>query len=398
MGLLTTPWLKGQEKPRVAILVATVLLGTLSMHIVVPVLPDVARDFHVSAGEIQLTITLYLLGVAVGQLIYGPLSDRFGRRPVLLCGLVVYIASMTAAVFAPGLGVLLGARAFQALGGSCALVLGRAIVRDGAEGANVVKNMAKISMALSLTPAVAPIVGASVSGWFGWRMIFVMLAVACSFLLVVLVLALPESNRNKIPLPGLKPMLSSYGTLLRSPRFVGYALGGSCGTSFYAFLAASPFVFGSVLHRTPQETGFLYFLTLMGFAIGSLIAIRLSSRFRGLTMARIGNLIMIAGPLIMLFADFAGALSLWTFMGPMLLFTVGAGISGPFAQAGAVGTDRSRIGAASGLYGATQMTFGSLCSYTVGAFDHEPVLPMILVMLAGTLIGQMGYRIVPDHR
>ena len=396
MSLLTTPWLGGRKTPRVAILVATVLLGTLSMHIVVPVLPDVARDFNVSAGSIQLTITLYLLGVATGQLIYGPISDRFGRRPVLIVGLCIYIASMAAGALAPGLGMLLGARAFQALGGSCALVLGRAIVRDGAEGSNVIKNMAKISIALSLTPAVAPIVGAAVSGWYGWRMIFVMLAVCCAILLGVIVLALPETNHNRIPLPGLRPMLASYGNLLSSRRFVGYAIGGSCGTSFYAFLAASPFVFNIVLHRTPQETGYLYFLTLMGFSLGSLFAIRVSGRFRGIVMARIGNLVMIGGPLLMLAAYLTSTLGLWTIMGPMLLFTLGAGISGPFAQAGAVGADRTRIGAASGLYGATQMTIGSLCSYLVGAFDHEPVLPMILVMLVATVIGQIGYRMVPD--
>ena len=398
MGLLQTPWLNGQNKPQMATLVTTVLLGTLSMHIVVPVLPDVARDFAVSPGSIQLTITLYLLGVAIGQLIYGPLSDRFGRRPVLLCGLLVYIVSMAAAAFAPGLTTLLGARALQALGGSCALVLGRAIVRDGAEGSNVIKNMAKISMALSLTPAVAPIVGATVSGLYGWRMIFVALAVACAALVVVVALSLPETNRHKIPLPGVMPMLKSYGTLLGSRRFVGYAIGGSCGTSFYAFLTASPFVFGNVLHQTPQESGILYFVTLMGFAIGSMITIRISGRVRGIAMARAGNLVMLAGPLIMLFAYLGGGLNVWTIMIPMLIFTIGAGLSGPFAQAGAVGADRTRIGAASGLYGATQMSIGSLCSFMVSLFDGSPVLPMILVMLASTAIGQIGYRCVPDGR
>ena len=396
MGLLQTPLLGAKPPPHAAILVVTALIGTLSMHIVVPVLPDVARDFDVSAGEIQLTITLYLLGVSIGQLIYGPLSDRLGRRPVLMAGLVIYLCSMAAAALSPGLGVLLLSRAFQALGGSCAMVMSRAIVRDGGEGAGVIKNMAKISMVMSLTPAVAPIVGASVSGWYGWRMIFWGLAIASGAMLTIIAFLLPETNRNKIPLPGIAPMLASYGALIRQSRFVGYAIGGSCGTSFYAFLTASPFLFSAVLHRTPQETGALYFLTLMGFAIGSFITIRIASRVRGIRMARSGNLVMIAGPLIMLFAHLTGALSLVTIMGPMLLFTVGAGLSGPFAQAGAVGADRTRIGAASGLYGATQTLFGSLCSFLVSINGSDPVLPMILVMLAGTIIGQIGYRMVPD--
>ncbi len=394
MRLFTSPWLAGAAAPGLTLLVITTVFGTLSMHVVVPVLPAVAREFDVSAGSIQLTISLYLVGVAIGQLIYGPLSDRFGRRPILIVGLAIYSISMTAAAFAPGLGILLVARACQALGGSCALVMGRAMVRDGAESSQAAVRMATLGIALSITPAVAPLVGAYVSAWFGWRMIFGLLAIATAILFAIVLATLPETNRNKTPLPGLGPMLASYASLTRSRRFVGYAIGGASSTSFYAFLSASPFIFSSVLGRSPQETGILYLLTLVGFTVGSIVAMRLATKFRGRRLAQTGNQITICGPVLMLWAYTANNLNIWTFMLPMMLFTIGAGLAGPFAQAGAVGADPKRIGAASGLYGFTQMAIGATCSLIVGAFDAAPVLPMILIMLVASLIGQTAYRAI----
>ncbi len=381
-----------------ALLLIVTVSGTLAMHIVIPVLPAIAENLAVSAGSTQLIITLYLVGVSFGQLIYGPLSDRFGRRPVLIAGLVIYILSMAAGALAPTLGWLLLARMGQALGGSCALVLGRAMVRDGAESAQAAGRLAMVSIVMSLSPAIAPLIGAYISAAFGWRMIFGVLAGSTLALLLVVIAILPETNRNRISLPGVRAMLMSYAALLRHPQFLGFAIGGATSTSFYAFLSASPFIFTNVLHRTPQEAGLIYLPTLAGFALGSFLAMRLSRRHGGRRMTMIGNLVALSGPLLMLACYLADAFNLWALLIPMTLFTIGTGLAGPFAQAGAVGADLRRIGAASGLYGFMQMMVGALCTLIVGSIDGPPLLPMILVMLVLGIIGQVAFRFVATEK
>jgi DHA1 family bicyclomycin/chloramphenicol resistance-like MFS transporter len=394
MRFLFSPALQRGSTPSMALLLIVTVFGTLAMHIVIPVLPTIAEDLGVSPGPAQLIITIYLVGVSFGQLIYGPLSDRFGRRPILLVGLVIYVLSMVAGALAPALGWLLLARVGQALGGSCALVLGRAMVRDGAESAQAASRLAMVSIVMSLSPAVAPLVGAYVAVAFGWRMIFGALGVSSLVLLLVIVLVLPETNRNTIPLPGARAMWSSYMTLLRMPQFLGFAIGGATSTSFYAFLSASPFIFTNVLHRTPQEAGLIYLPTLAGFAFGSFIAMRLARRYTGRRMTTTGNLIALSGPVLMLACYLADAFNLWTLLIPMTLFTFGTGLAGPFAQAGAVGADLHRIGAASGLYGFMQMMVGALCTLIVGSIEGPPLLPMILVMLVLGIVGQIAFRFV----
>lgn len=381
-----------------ALLLIVTVSGTLAMHIVIPVLPAIAENLAVSAGSTQLIITLYLVGVSFGQLIYGPLSDRFGRRPVLIAGLVIYIMSMAAGALAPTLGWLLLARIGQALGGSCALVLGRAMVRDGAESAQAAGRLAMVSIVMSLSPAIAPLIGAYISAAFGWRMIFGVLAGSTLALLLVVIAILPETNRNRISLPGVRAMLMSYAALLRHPQFLGFAIGGATSTSFYAFLSASPFIFTNVLHRTPQEAGLIYLPTLAGFALGSFLAMRLSRRHGGRRMTMIGNLIALSGPVLMLACYLGDAFNLWALLIPMTLFTIGTGLAGPFAQAGAVGADLRRIGAASGLYGFMQMMVGALCTLIVGSIDGPPLLPMILVMLVLGIIGQIAFRFVATEK
>ena len=153
------------------------MMGTMAMHMVIPALPAIAADLHESPGVIQMTVTLYLLGLAAGQLIYGPLSDRFGRRPVLLGGLALYLLASVVAATAAGTGALLTARVFQALGGCSGLVLGRAMMRDGSSSEKAAGSLAILHTAMSVGPALAPAIGGFVALWGGWRAPFALLAV-----------------------------------------------------------------------------------------------------------------------------------------------------------------------------------------------------------------------------
>jgi MFS family permease len=172
---LTTPLLSKRRRAPFWLLAAVTATGTLAMHILIPVLPLAAADFSVSRRAIQQAITLYLFGIAGGQLLYGPASDRFGRRPTLIAALVLYIAAGAVAGWAATIGTLLIARVLQAVGGCGGLVLGRAIVRDSAGRGEATSRMALLTMVQSLAPGVGPAVGGFLGAWFGWRSIFVML-------------------------------------------------------------------------------------------------------------------------------------------------------------------------------------------------------------------------------
>ncbi|MBW4093847.1 MAG: multidrug effflux MFS transporter, partial [Proteobacteria bacterium] len=261
------------------------------MHLVIPALPATAAALHVSAGTIQLTITLYLIGLAIGQLAYGPISDRFGRRPVLLAGLTLFTLAGAATAIAPSAGLLIVARIAQSVGGCAGLVLGRAMVRDAVSGDRAAAQLALLTLVMSLAPAAAPVLGGYMVDWFGWRAAFGLLAVVGAVTTAAAAWRLPETHGRG---GGHGTMLASSLRLLRSRAFRGYALGGACTTtSFYAFMSASPFIFIDRLHRTPQQVGVLYMLLMVGLAAGGLSANRLAGRVPAARILLGANLIAI---------------------------------------------------------------------------------------------------------
>ncbi|MGA2045840.1 MAG: MFS transporter, partial [Roseiarcus sp.] len=199
--------------------------GTLGIHVFVPALPDAARDLGAGGGAMQMTVSLYILGLAVGQLVYGPLSDRFGRRPILMTGLALYTLAGAAAGLAWSADALIVARLFQALGGCAGLVLARAIVRDTALAGDAARRLALMNLMVTLGPGVAPILGGALALAAGWRSIFVLLGAlgVANFLLAWRLL--PETGPPAAGV-GLAALARDYRGLLRSPAFLGYSIGG----------------------------------------------------------------------------------------------------------------------------------------------------------------------------
>jgi DHA1 family bicyclomycin/chloramphenicol resistance-like MFS transporter len=389
MALLTEPVFPRSRAP-FWLLVAITASGTLAMHILVPSLPLAAVDLGVSAGSIQLAITLYLVGVAFGQLLYGPASDMFGRRPVLLVALSAYVIASIVAGLAPNLPVLLAARVVQAVGGCGGLVLGRAIVRDGAEHGQAASQMALLTMTQSLAPGIGPAIGGYLGAWFGWRSIFAALTGLGGATLAATVLTLPETAASR----GAAPvrMLTSYARLLRASNFRGFMLGGAfTSTSIYAYLAASPFIFTQMLHRPAEEVGVYYLAIMAGVPVGSFIASRLARRVRLGLLLRATNALSMLGAAILFAITISGHLSVPGILLPMMLYSIGIGATSPIALASAIGTQPQMIGAASGLYGFTQMSFGALCTLAVGVWPGEQALTAAGVLLAATVAGQLAF-------
>ena len=382
-----TPPYGRRDRAPFALIVAITACGTLGMHLIIPALPDTARALGVSAGAIQLTITLYLIGLAIGQLLYGPISDRFGRRPVLLGGLALFTLAGIATAAAPTAWALVVARILQSIGACAGLVLGRAIVRDSAAPDRAAAQLAMLTMVMSMAPAIAPVLGGYATAWIGWRAAFALLAIIGAVTLVLAVLMLPETNRVQ---SGTRAsMLIGSLRLFRSRAFCGYVLGGAFTTTlFYAFMAASPFILIDLLHQPTERVGLYYLLLMAGVAAGSFLANRVAGRIRVQVALRLANSFAIAGAALFMLADLLDMLSVMTVIAPVVLFMVGAGMASPFALAGAVSVNSHAIGAASGLYGFTQMAYGAFCTVIVETWHPGSVFTVAVVLLGSAMLGQ----------
>ena len=391
MSFLTTPLLRRSGAAPFVLLVALTACGTLGMHMIIPALPATALALHMSEATAQLTITLYLVGLAMGQLAYGPISDRFGRRPVLLCGLTLYALAGAVTAIAPSAGALIAARVVQAIGGCSGLVLGRAIVRDAATPDRAAAQLALLTLVMSMAPAIAPVIGGYATALWNWRASFALLAAIGALTVLAALLWLPETLESPGQARSARSMFYSYLRLAGSRAFCGYAIGGACSTtSFYAFMSASPFIFERELHRPPQAVGLYYLLLMGGVALGGLSANRLAGKLRPRTALRLANGLAILGAALFALADVTGWITVSTMVGPVALFMVGAGMASPFAITGAVSVNPQAIGAASGLYGFTQMAYGVLCTVVVETWAPGAIYPVATVLLGSALLGQLA--------
>jgi DHA1 family bicyclomycin/chloramphenicol resistance-like MFS transporter len=364
--------------------------GTLAMHVFVPALPIAAVDLGAAPGSMQLTISLYIMGLALGQLVYGPLSDRLGRRPTLMAGLVLYTAASLAAAAAPDAEVLIVLRLFQAVGGCAGLVLGRAIVRDTALPIEAARRLALMNLMVTLGPGVAPLAGSALAGTLGWRSIFLALAAFGAVNILLSWRLLPETAVTGSS-GGTRTLLRNYAGLLRSPAFLGYAIGGGCATtSMYAFIAAAPFVLVQQLGRTGAEVGPIIAVLVLGVWVGSILASRLITRVALRRLLILANLLSVAAALILLLGVLAGQLSVALVVATMFLFTLGVGTAAPAALTQAIGVNPQVIGSASGLYGFTQMAVGALCTALAG-LGSNPALAAALVLAASGVVAQGAF-------
>ena len=375
------------------ILALVTFSGTLAMHVFVPALPAAALDLHADAGSMQLTVSLYILGLALGQLVYGPLSDRFGRRPVLMGGLALYTVASLCAALAPSAETLIGVRLFQALGGCAGLVLGRAIVRDTAAPTEAARRLALMNLMVTLGPGVAPLIGGALAAMLGWRSIFLAL---CALGVANLLLAwrrLPETGAIESN-GGAGELMRNYRQLLRSPTFLGYSIGGGCATtSMYAFIAAAPFILVHQLGRTQAEVGPIIAMLVLGVWVGSILASRLIVRISLKRLLIGANVMSVAAAFVLLGGVVTGNLSVALIVGSMFAFTLGVGTAAPAALTQAISVNPRVIGSASGLYGCAQMVVGAICTALAG-IGGDPALAASLVLAAS---GRGGAGLVLDR-
>jgi len=383
----------------IALLIAVAAVSPLGINMYLPSMPGMARAFAVDFTTIQLTLSLYLAAMALGQLIIGPLSDRFGRRPVLLTGLSVFVAGSLICYLAQNVGLLIFGRVVQAIGGCAGITLSRAIVRDLYDRERVASMIGYVTMGMAVAPMIAPTIGGVLETLYGWRASFVFLMVFGGLALSLALLRLSETNHNRGSAGSVEELLRSYMQLFRSRLFWGYTLTTSFVSAvFFSFLAGAPYVMIEIMGRSPAEYGFYFAMVPSGYVLGNFLTARFAARIGPNRMIMAGMLMTLASVTAMGAAFAMGLLHPVALFGPMFFIGVGNGLVLPSGIAGAVSVNPDVAGAAAGLSGSFQIGFGALVAPIVGAALETSVWPLISIMAVNALLAAASLGLVTRPR
>jgi DHA1 family bicyclomycin/chloramphenicol resistance-like MFS transporter len=384
------------KPPSLALLAAVTALAFCALHIVVPVLPLLVGRFG-DPARVQLVLTLYLAGIAGGQLVYGPLSDRFGRRPVLIAGLVLFLAGTLLCGLAWSLAALILGRVLEGCGACAGIVLGRAIIRDVYQREAAARGLAIVMMAMTLAPAIAPAIGAYLALWSDWRAIFVLLGVLGGVVLGLTVTRLAETNANPTALD-VGGMAGAYITLMRSPQFLGFALCSACtSASWFTFIASAPHILSEALDEPPSTYGLMILLPMATYMLGNAAAARFAPRLGTLRLLVLGRAIALSAALTLALWYVLGGLGVWGVFLPIALCEVGDGLSQPAVLAAGLSIRPRLAGTASGLMGFLQMTVAAAGTFVVALLPYQIAVSMIAVV-GGFIALALGFGIFALRR
>lgn len=374
----------------IAILVLALLsaVAPLATDMYLPGFPQMTAELGASAAGVQMTLTSFLLGLAFGQLLIGPLSDRFGRRRPLLIGTAVSIASGVLCVVAPNIETLVALRLVQGLGGAAGVVLARAVIVDRAADVTTSARLFQLMMMIGgLAPVVAPLIGVGIVAIGGWRAVFAVIAALSVLSFVGVVRCIDESLPPERRTPaGLRALAGGIGTVLRNRVYVGYTL--TTGFAFmvlFGYIAASPFVFQGILGLSPTAYSIAFAVNAIGVMALGAVSARLVRRVppRRLTAAGLGVALLASLLILACAAAGAGAALLL----PCIFVAIASlGLILGNASALAIAEAPRNAGAASALLGAVQFCLGALASPLVGLRGEDDPVPMALTMLAATVL------------
>ena len=384
-----SPWL-------IANVLAQISFGLLAMTLCLPSMQEWGAIFSTRQADVQLTFSGYVVAYGALQLVYGPLSDRHGRKPILMLGLVVAGLASVMAALATDIATLTAARVLQGAGSAASMVVSRSMVQDLFTGPQRTRVMAYIGMALGMCPPLATLIGGQVHVRFGWQTNFVMLAVLAAVLLVAAWLGLPRSAKPA-PAEGhwLRAMLSAYARLLREPRFLLYvAILAATTATFYAFLAGAPIVLKGY-GIGPDGIGWFIMAVPVSYILGNFMTSRFIARAGESRVMAWGQSLTVAGLLIMLALGLAGVQTPLAVALPLLLLGLGHGFINPPALAGTVGVLPALAGSAAAVAGLMQQLTGATGGYLVGLVPHQGAVNLAWMMLAFTsmaVAAQWGLR------
>ena len=367
------------SRPILIILIsALVMLGPFTNNIMVPSLTSLAAEMQTGFGDAQSILSIFMVGFAAGQLFVGPMSDRFGRKPVLTVSLILYIAASVLCAVAPDLYSLCAARLIQALGVSATLSVGRAIVRDSFESDKMAQIYAYVGTALALGPIVGPIFGGFIEVTAGWRGVFAFLAGVGGLMLLIIVFLLRETNLH-LNRDATRPtrLIGNYATLLSTRLYMGYVLCNAiCYGGIFAFTSCSAYILIGLLKVSPDVFGALYAITVSAYGVGTLLASQITRRVGIKRMIVYGGLIMTIFGEILVILPMIGYFNIWTVIVPFAGFAFGTGFVFPSGQAGGISPYPKMAGAASSMLSCLQMSTAAVIGAVTARLLDGSMMPM----------------------
>ncbi len=375
--------------PAFAIAIASVgLIGPLAVHIFMPVIPGIRAAFEISDATAQLAFSVSLFAMAFATLIYGSLSDRFGRRPLLLTGLALFLLGSALCALASSVPMLIAGRLLQAAGAGCGVTLVRTIARDAYGPERLVKVIAYLTMFYTMGPLLAPMAGGFLFDQFGWRSVFIFAFVCGLVIAIAAYLLVPETRPAAEAASNVRiGVVSSYRELFASARFTAFVFQtGMSSAVFYTMASAASLLMKDMLDRPASDFGLWFGLFPLGFFMGNFISSRIGRRVSIETMVLTGSLLGMATTLTQsafLAADIVTPMTLFL---PGFFITFSQGISLPFAQSGAMAIIPRLVGTASGVGVFLQTFLGAIFAQTFGLLSNQTVWPLIAVTLTGSAL------------
>jgi DHA1 family bicyclomycin/chloramphenicol resistance-like MFS transporter len=362
-------------------------IGPFSIDMYLPGFPEIAKDLATTVSRVSLSLSSFFIGISFGQLLYGPLLDRYGRKKPLYAGLALYILASAACAFTSTIELLITWRLLEALGGCVGMVAARAMVRDIFPVHENAKIFSTLMLVVGVSPIIAPTLGGYLSATVGWRAVFFVLTAMATVILLLVHFKLPES-RKPDPYFSLKPkpIIVAFATVLREPRFYTYALTGSVSAAgLYAYIAGSPYVFMEIFKVSEKQYGWIFAIIALGLITATQINTLLLKRFSSQQIIKAAlSFQLITGGILVLATAFT-ALNVFSTTGLLFLFLSCQGFTFPNASALCMAPFHKTAGSASALMGGIQMAIGASTSALVSYLNNNTALPMTGTMAACSL-------------
>jgi DHA1 family bicyclomycin/chloramphenicol resistance-like MFS transporter len=370
------------------ILGALATVTPFAIDLYLPAFSQIANDFGTTVSTVSLSVSSYFIGMAMGQILYGPLLDRFGRKPPLYVGLVVFILASIGCMQSGSVNVMIGLRFLQALGGSVAWVAAVAMVRDFFPVEESAKVFSLLILIIGLSPLLAPTLGGFIVTLWGWQAVFIVLASIAVFVLMLVLLFLPEGHRPD-PTVSLKPrpIILTFINVVRNPQFATYTFSGAFAfATLFIYVAGSPVIFMEMYHVSPQGYGGIFALLSVGFIGGSQLNIWLNRTYSSARIFHVALICQVITSFVFLICVFYGWIGLNATIGMFFICLTCVGLINPNANALALALFVRNIGSASALLGCTQIGVAALASSGVGLFNSGDIVPIVALLTTTTSV------------
>lgn len=387
------------KQPSLMLLIVIAMTSPLALNLFIPAMPSAVIALHTDIATMQLTYSCFLLTLAFGQLLSGPLADYFGRYPVLITGLIIHFCGCIFALLANDINLLIAARILQALGGSACMSMARTMTLDLYGREKSASKMSYLVMAIALSQTLAPTLGGYVNLYFNWQAIFI---ISTSIAFGVFVLAskqLTETCPKKSSSLKVNQVLDQYSQVLKSNQYIGYALSSTfIACAFYIFIGSAPYIVVNNLGGNSADFGNWFLMVALAFMLGSICSGTLAKRISINAMISIGHTISLLGAMALLLLNYVDELNYFSLFIPMSLLTFGRGLSQPSAQSAAIACALSRAGTASGLLGFIQLIIGASIAQLVPLLMDYSINTLFFIIFLAPIFALISHYLTVNTK